>query len=34
MLCWMCGKIRYDRIRNDNNRESWGDTYSKKDDVK
>lgn len=34
MLRWMCGKNRYDRIKNDNVRESWGDTYSSKDDVK
>jgi len=31
MLCWMCGKTRQDKIRNDNIRESWGSTYSRKD---
>jgi hypothetical protein len=24
MLCWMCGKIKLDRIRNDNIRERFG----------
>ena len=31
MLRWICGKTRLDRIRNDNIRESWGSTYSRKD---
>jgi len=33
MLRWMCGKIRQNRIRNDNIRESWssGSTYRRKD---
>jgi len=27
MLCWICGKTRQDRIRNDNIRESYGSSY-------
>ena len=30
MLCWMSGKNRHDRIRNDTIRESRGSTYSRK----
>jgi len=31
MLPWMCAKTRRDNIRNDNIKESWGRTYSRKD---
>jgi len=30
ILLWMCGKTRRDMIRNDNIRESWGSTFSRK----
>ena len=31
MLRWIYSKTRLDKIRNDNIRESWGSTYSRKD---
>jgi len=31
MLCWMCGKTRRYKIRNENIGESWGSTYSGND---
>jgi len=34
MLRWMCSKTRRDEIRNDKIRESWNNTYSRKDGEK
>jgi hypothetical protein len=31
ILSWMFGRIRHDRIRNDNIRESWSSAYCRKD---
>jgi len=30
ILCWTCGSIKWDMIRNDNIKESWCNTYNKK----